>query len=103
MAHPPYHTSDLTLDAFLTEIIESKTNKGIKLDFKSTKVVEPAFRILAKHYSNINSNQPVILNADILTGDHGAPNQEVDAWTFLMLASTRFPRVCSNFVNFFIV
>lgn len=92
MAHPPNNTSDLTMDAFLQQIIDSGCQKGIKLDFKSTKVVEPAFRILAKHYQNLQ-NQPIILNADILTGDYPTKNQPVDAWTFLMLSSTRFPKV----------
>lgn len=92
MAHPPHNTSDLSLDSFLQQIIASKSNKGIKLDFKSTKVVEPAFRCLAKHYANLQ-NRPLILNADIVAGDYPTPNQPVDAWTFLMLSSTRFPKV----------
>ena len=73
-------------------MIDSKSNKGIKLDFKSTVVVEPAFRCLAKHYANLQ-NRPLILNADIVAGDYPTPNQPVDPWTFLILSSTRFPRV----------
>jgi len=91
MAHPPNLSSDLTLDSFLQKIIDSKSSKGVKLDFKSTKCVEPAFRIIAKHYSNLQ-NCPLILNADILSGDYVTSNQPVDPWTFLMLSSTRFPK-----------
>lgn len=95
MAHPPAATSDLSLDSFLQQIIASKSKKGIKLDFKSTKVVEPSFRCLAKHYANLQ-DRPLILNADIVAGDYPTANQPVDAWTFLMLSSTRFPKVGSK-------
>jgi hypothetical protein len=40
--------SDITLDDWLMEVLRSETGKGIKLDFKSTRVVEPAFRVLAR-------------------------------------------------------
>lgn len=66
MAHPPNNTSDLTLEDFLIEIVRSNCAKGIKLDFKSTRVVEPAFRVLARHSDFIKG--PIVLNADILTG-----------------------------------
>lgn len=66
MAHPPNNTSDLTLEDFLVEIVRSNCAKGIKLDFKSTRVVEPAFRVLARHSDFIKG--PIVLNADILAG-----------------------------------
>ena len=49
MAHPPLNMSDITLDDWLMEVLRSETGKGIKLDFKSTRVVEPAFRVLARY------------------------------------------------------
>lgn len=66
MAHPPNNASDLTLEDFLIEIVRSNCAKGIKLDFKSTRVVEPAFRVLARHVDFIKG--PIVLNADILAG-----------------------------------
>lgn len=86
--------SDLTLEDFLLQLIHSETGKGIKLDFKSTKVVEPAFRVLARHYDYLKA--PLILNADILAGENKQGAQAVDSWTFLMLVRTRFPKsICS--------
>ena len=49
LGQPPLNMSDLTLEDFLLSLINSETGKGIKFDFKSTKVVEPAFRVLARH------------------------------------------------------
>jgi len=90
MAHPPMNMSDITLDDWLTEVIRSETGKGIKLDFKSTRVVEPAFRVLARHSDFLKG--PLILNADILPGPSKPPVTPIDAWTFLMLCRTRFPK-----------
>ena len=90
MAHPPAQTSDLTLEDFLIEVVRSNCAKGIKLDFKSTRVVEPAFRVLARHADFIKG--PVVLNADILPGPNSPSAHSVDAWTFLMLCRTRFPK-----------
>ena len=67
MAHPPINISDITLEEWLVEVLKSHTNKGIKLDFKSTRVVEPAFRVLAKHADFLKG--PLVLNADILQGE----------------------------------
>lgn len=66
MAHPPMNISDITLEDWLIEVVRSNTNKGVKLDFKSTRVVEPAFRVLARHSDYVKG--PLILNADILSG-----------------------------------
>ena len=90
MAQPPLNMSDLTLEDFLLQLIHSEGNKGIKLDFKSTKVVEPAFRVLARHADYLKC--PLILNADILAGENKQCAQPIDAWTFLMLCRTRFPK-----------
>lgn len=90
MAHPPLNMSDLTLEDFLLQVIQSDHGKGIKLDFKSTRVVEPAFRVLARHADQLRA--PLVLNADILPGERPSAAQPVDAWTFLMLCRTRFPK-----------
>lgn len=66
MAHPPINVSDITLEDWLIEVVRSNSGKGIKLDFKSTRVVEPAFRVLARHSDYVKG--PIVLNADILTG-----------------------------------
>jgi hypothetical protein len=90
MAHPPVNVSDITLEDWLIEVVRSNSGKGIKLDFKSTRVVEPAFRVLARHSDYIKG--PIVLNADILSGPNKPPTAPVDAWTFLMLCRTRFPK-----------
>ena len=66
MAHPPMNMSDITLDDWLMEVVRSQTGKGVKLDFKSTRVVEPAFRVLARHSEYLKG--PLVLNADVLPG-----------------------------------
>ena len=66
MSSPPLNVSDITLEDWLIEVVRSDTGKGIKLDFKSTRVVEPAFRVLARHADYIKG--PVVLNANILPG-----------------------------------
>ncbi|XP_022239977.1 protein FAM151B-like isoform X1 [Limulus polyphemus] len=88
MAHPPAATSDITLEEWLHEAIPH--NKGLKLDFKTTEVVEPACRVLARVAEQIRG--PLILNADILPGPNNPITPPVDAWTFLTLCRTRFPR-----------
>lgn len=90
MAQPPLNMSDLTLEDFLLQLIHSESgSKGVKFDFKTTRVVEPAFRVLARHSDYLG---PLILNADILAGENKQRAQPVDAWTFLMLCRTRFPK-----------
>ncbi|KAI1289167.1 Uncharacterized protein HDE_08759 [Halotydeus destructor] len=90
MAHPPMNMSDITLEDWLLEVIRADTGKGIKLDFKSTRVVEPAFRVLARHSDFLKG--PLVLNADVLPGPNKPSVTPVDAWTFLMLCRTRFPK-----------
>jgi len=82
--------SDITLEDWLIEVVRSDCGKGVKLDFKSTRVVEPAFRVLARHADYLKG--PLILNADILPGPNKPSVQPIDAWTFLMLCRTRFPK-----------
>jgi hypothetical protein len=110
MARPPLGVSDLTLENWLSDVIQAR--KGIKLTFTSTRTVEPAFRVLARHAEHLTG--PIILSADILARPTGGQNgggkqagggtttkqqqqhqqqqQPVDAWTFLMLCRTRFPK-----------
>ena len=108
MARPPLGVSDITLENWLQEV--GRSQKGIKLTFTSTRTVEPAFRVLARHADHLRG--PLILNADILArpsasqppgGRPGGRQQQqqqqsarqpqpVDAWTFLMLCRTRFPK-----------
>ena len=49
MAHPPSTDSDLSLVQFLKGALNSR--KGIKLDFKSTDVLEPSLKILLEQTS----------------------------------------------------
>lgn len=93
---------DFALESFVQQFVASNARKALKLSFTSTRTIEPAFRVLAKHYDSLQV--PVILNADIASwptqGDTsksgGACNSTqqlpVDAWTFLMLCRTRFPK-----------
>lgn len=98
MAHPPVMAGfsggngngDLTLDEWLHELAHCGAPKGAKLDFKSTEVVEPACRILARYIDKLQG--PVVLNADVLPGPDCVVVPPVDAWTFLTLCRTRFPR-----------
>lgn len=58
MGHPPYLSSDLSLDQFLTRVIEfNKKNatkpKGIKLDFKTIEAVNQSIPMLKTHWENV--------------------------------------------------
>lgn len=90
MAHPPLNMSDISLEDWLSEVVRTETGKGVKLDFKSTRVVEPAFRVLARHSDYLKG--PLVLNADVLPGPNRPSVTPIDAWTFLMLCRTRFPK-----------
>ncbi|XP_076173961.1 protein FAM151B isoform X2 [Ptiloglossa arizonensis] len=81
MAHPPAVTSDLSLEDFLKTVVESKTGKGIKLDFKSIEAFE-ASRPILENKKNLLAF-PVFLNADILPGPVNATTVPVDAKSFL--------------------
>ena len=67
MAHPPKTTSDITLQEWLHLVFHS--NKGAKLDFKETNVLEPSMKVVKEAYKEFpNYKPPLILNADILEG-----------------------------------
>ncbi|KAK2901194.1 hypothetical protein Q8A67_009309 [Cirrhinus molitorella] len=91
MAHPPDIYSDNTLEEWLDAVL--KSNKAIKLDFKSINAVEPSLDLLrVKNQTGIN--RPVWINADILPG----PNVP-DFWPvinpseFFELIQQKFPDV----------
>jgi len=89
MAHPPHKTSDLSLEQFLTTILESGKRKGIKLDFKDIDIVEPAFAMLKRQEDKITV--PLWLNADIVAGPVKAATRPLDAARFLSLVKQFFP------------
>lgn len=106
MARPPLGVSDITLENWIQELAQAQPERGIKLTFSSTRTVEPAFRVLARHAQQLKG--PLILSADILAPQTSSSQQAnngrssrqlnqhsqqpVDAWTFLMLCRTRFPK-----------
>lgn len=58
MAHPPAVTSDLSLESFLTQILEfnnknSTNKKGVKLDFKSTEVFSGSLEMLTRMWPTV--------------------------------------------------
>ena len=114
MAHPPHKTSDLSLEQFLTTILESGKRKGIKLDFKDIDIVEPAFAMLKRQEDKVMAfiqmapkwqiniqlflclttlkiTVPLWLNADIVAGPVKAATRPLDAARFLSLVKQFFP------------
>nr|XP_031530379.1 protein FAM151B isoform X2 [Vicugna pacos] len=88
MAHPPETNSDNTLQEWLAEVI--KSNKGIKLDFKSLAAVEPSMMLLENVKRHLK--RPVWINADILPGPNGN-SRVVDAKPFIDTVTSFFPDV----------
>nr|XP_054368615.1 protein FAM151B isoform X3 [Mirounga angustirostris] len=88
MAHPPETNSDNTLQEWLTAVI--KSNKGIKLDFKSLAAVEPSMMLLESVKRHLK--RPVWINADILPGPNGN-SRVVDAKPFIDMVTSFFPDV----------
>ncbi|XP_074056142.1 protein FAM151B isoform X2 [Macrotis lagotis] len=88
MAHPPEINSDNTLQEWLSEVL--KTNKGIKLDFKSLAAVKPSMELLKD--IKMDLNRPVWINADILPGPN-AKDKGLDAKEFLETVTAFFPDV----------
>ncbi|NXA32003.1 F151B protein, partial [Eudromia elegans] len=88
MAHPPETDSDNTLQEWLQEIV--KTNKGIKLDFKSLEAVRPSLELL--ECVKLRLRRPVWLNADVLPGPNGS-RAVLDAGGFLDTVTSFFPDV----------
>lgn len=121
MAKAPSGVSDITLENWFLEAVRLHPHKAIKLTFTTTRAVEPAFRVLARHADSFKG--PLILDANILSNPlasnqnqsnsnnrsskqqqrqqqpqqaqqqyQASKQQPVDAWTFLMLCRTRFPK-----------
>ncbi|NWI12867.1 F151B protein, partial [Crypturellus soui] len=86
MAHPPETDSDNTLQEWLEEIL--KTDKGIKLDFKSLEAVRPSLELLEG--VKLRLARPVWLNADVLPGPNGG-HTVLDARGFLDTVTSFFP------------
>ncbi|KAG9509660.1 hypothetical protein GZH46_01810, partial [Fragariocoptes setiger] len=93
MYNQKFKVSDIRLENWLDEIIRADTvghtRHAIKLELMSTRVVEPAFRILASMEDRFMG--PVIIGAAILT-ENPKSRPPVDPWTFLMLCRNRMPR-----------
>ncbi|KAG5286455.1 hypothetical protein AALO_G00015040 [Alosa alosa] len=92
MAHPPAVYSDNTLQEWIDVVL--KSDKGIKLDFKSIEAVEPTLDILRVKNQTARINRPVWLNADIIHGP-GVPLfiPVVNGTRFLQLIQQKFPEV----------
>ncbi|XP_042868540.1 protein FAM151B-like [Penaeus japonicus] len=93
MAHPPYETSNLSLEMWIDKVIEANENgknKGAKLDFKSLSIVKESLEILKNRTERITF--PLWLNADILKGPVGSSRNPVDADKFLALCTEYFPQ-----------
>ena len=88
MAHPPDITSDITLEEWINEVLAHSSQKGIKLDFKGTAVLEPAMKVLEKRKSDFI--QPVWINADILKGPNTL-GQPVNSSEFKRIVGSYFP------------
>ncbi|XP_028711802.2 protein FAM151B isoform X6 [Peromyscus leucopus] len=88
MAHPPETNSDNTLQEWLAEVM--KSNKGIKLDFKSLAAVRASMLFLQNVKQHLQ--RPVWMNADILPGPNGS-SKVVDARAFLDTVTSFFPDV----------
>ncbi|NXO02962.1 F151B protein, partial [Rhinopomastus cyanomelas] len=86
MAHPPETDSDITLQEWLKEIVN--TDKGIKLDFKSLEAVRPSLELLEHVKQQLR--RPVWINADVLPGPNGS-SAVVDAKEFLNIVTSMFP------------
>ncbi|KAM9253990.1 protein FAM151B isoform 1-T1 [Dugong dugon] len=88
MAHPPETSSDNTLQEWLAEVV--KSDKGIKLDFKSLAAVEPSMMLLESVKRHLK--RPVWINADILPGPNG-DGRVMDAKLFIDTVTSFFPDV----------
>jgi hypothetical protein len=66
MAHPPFKSSDLSLEEFLDITLNSRSPKGIKLDFKDMEAVEMSLKTIKARankvclYDSVSKNSRVI-------------------------------------------
>jgi len=87
MAHPPDVYSDITLSRWLD--VTLNTSKGLKLDFKTVQVLEPALQVLSDRLGLYQ--QPVWLNADIFRGPNAEDSTPVNATVFRDVVLDHFP------------
>ncbi|XP_057567869.1 protein FAM151A [Hippopotamus amphibius kiboko] len=92
MAHPPAIYSDNTLKQWL-EVVLASSQKGIKLDFKSIKVVGPSLDLLRQLTEEGKVQRPVWINADIMRGPNVPIPVEINATRFLTLVQEKYPEV----------
>lgn len=88
MAHPPTNSSDISLESFLTQVLDfnnanvKEKQKGVKLDFKSTDVYTKSLPMLIELWDVMD--YPVWINADIYRGPfENVLTVPVDAQIFL--------------------
>ncbi|XP_055307759.1 protein FAM151B-like [Sitodiplosis mosellana] len=85
MGHPPFSSRDLSLEQFLTAVIEHNGNgdnnkKGIKLDYKTIEAVQQSVFMLKRKDLKANT---LWINADIILGPgKGIKPKPVDANLF---------------------
>ncbi|XP_048043540.1 protein FAM151B isoform X1 [Megalobrama amblycephala] len=84
MAHPPDNDSDITLQDWLKEVV--KSDKGIKLDFKSLAAVSRSMILLEEVRDQLQG--PVWINADVLPGPGGKATP-LDPHVFLQEVAQR--------------
>ncbi|XP_078665182.1 protein FAM151A-like [Branchiostoma floridae x Branchiostoma belcheri] len=87
-AHPPLTDSDVTVEEWLEAAL--RTDKGIKLDFKSLEAVAPTLRMLQSHIHHMK--RPLWINADIAPGPNaGQKEVHIPASEFLSTVNQLFP------------
>ena len=65
------------------------TSRGMKLDFKTIEVLEPAMKILAEHLGSYQ--QPIWINSDIFKGPNAPGSTPVNATEFKRIVLENFP------------
>jgi hypothetical protein len=65
------------------------TTRGIKLDFKTIEVLEPAMKIMARYLDSYQ--QPVWINSDIFQGPNAEGSTPVNATEFKRIVLEYFP------------
>lgn len=82
-SHPRQHIHNLLISYLLEKI--KGTRKGIKLDFKCEKAIEPTLKLLQQ----VKLDQPVMLSADIFKGNGFKP--VINADYFLEICKKIYP------------
>lgn len=92
MAHPPIKASDLSLELFLTTLLQTPSNiQVVKLDFKSIDILEPSLKLASKLQGSTKSFPfELWLNADILASSEDTSKEPLNANLFLQLCHEYF-------------